>query len=135
KANRQTVEKQMQTFFLADATETFHEMLKNDGGNPDEIPMGSYFLQRYLEMHLSRDLPAQNGLSNSSNPDYSYILSGIALFVLLIGCINFVNLTIAGSVRRAKEVGIRKAVGGERKQLIMQFLGESFFLCTVSFGF
>ena len=64
---------------------------------------------------------------------YSYILSGIALFVLLIACINFVNLTIARSVRRAKEVGIRKVIGGERKQLIMQFLGESFFLCTVAF--
>ncbi|MFC0775471.1 ABC transporter permease [Terrimonas alba] len=133
KANRQTVEKQMQTFYLADATQTFHEMLKNDGGDPNVISMGTYFLQPYLDMHLSPDLPARNGLSNSGNPMYSYILSGIALFVLLIACINFVNLTIARSVRRAKEVGIRKVVGGERKQLIMQFIGESFFLCTIAF--
>ena len=133
KANRQTVEKQMQTFYLADATQTFHEMLKNDGGDPNVVSMGSYFLQPYLDMHLSPDLPARNGLSNSGNPVYSYILSGIALFVLLIACINFVNLTIARSVRRAKEVGIRKVVGGERKQLIMQFIGESFFLCTFAF--
>jgi putative ABC transport system permease protein len=133
KTNLQKVEKQMQSFYLADATETFHEMLKIDGADPGNVSMGTYFLQPYLDMHLNPDLPATKGLSNSSNPMYSYILSGIALFVLLIACINFVNLTIARSVRRAKEVGIRKVVGAERKQLIMQFLGESFFLCTTAF--
>ena len=134
KANPQTVEKQMQSFYLADAKQTFEEMIRIDGGSPD-VSMGTYFLQPYLDMHLNPGLPAANGLSNSSNPMYSYILSGIALFVLLIACINFVNLTIARSVRRAKEVGIRKVVGGERKQLIMQFLSESFFLCTIAFVF
>ena len=64
---------------------------------------------------------------------YSYILSGIALFILLIACINFVNLTVARSLKRAKEIGIRKVVGGDRKQLIIQFLGESFVLCIVAF--
>ena len=86
-------------------------------------------------MHLDKDWPAQNGLTEASNPMYSYILSGIALFILLIACINFVNLTIARSVKRAKEIGIRKVVGGERKQLIIQFLGESFFLCFIAFVF
>ncbi|MCB0433089.1 MAG: FtsX-like permease family protein, partial [Mangrovimonas sp.] len=85
-------------------------------------------------MHLNKELPAQNGLSDASNPMYSYILSGIALFVLLIACINFVNLTVARSVRRSKEIGIRKVVGGERKQLIVQFLGESFLLCFFAFA-
>lgn len=135
KANRQTVEKQMQAFYLADATQTLHEMLKNDGGDPAAFAMGTYYLQPYAGMHLSTDLPARNGLSNTGNPLYSYILSGIALFVLLIACINFVNLTIARSVRRAREVGIRKAAGGGRKQLIIQFLGESFLLCTIAFVF
>ena len=51
-ANLQTVEKQMQSFYVADAKQTFYEMLKNDGGNPDDIPMGTYFLQPYLDMHL-----------------------------------------------------------------------------------
>ena len=74
-------------------------------------------------------------LSDASNPMYSYILSGIALFILLIACINFVNLTVARSVKRAKEIGIRKVVGGDRKQLIMQFLGESFVLCFIAFLF
>src|SRR5689334_17874736 len=125
----------MKRFYVADVKSTFEQMLKMDGGNPDDIPIGTYFLQPYVDMHLDPDLPATTGANNSSNPMYSYILSGIALFVLLIACINFVNLTIARSVRRAKEVGIRKVVGGERKQLIMQFLGESFFLCTIAFVF
>jgi putative ABC transport system permease protein len=90
-------------------------------------------LQPYAAMHMSTELPPQNGLSDASNPMYSYILSGIALFILLIACINFVNLTVARSVKRAKEIGIRKVIGGERKQLIFQFLGESFFLCSIAF--
>lgn len=133
--DRRAVEKQMQKFYVADAKPTFYEMLKNDGGNADDIPMGTYFLQPYLDMHLNTGLPANNGLTNASNPMYSYLLSGIALFVLLIACINFVNLTIARSVKRAKEIGIRKVMGSDRKQLMVQFLGESFFLCTVAFVF
>ena len=93
----------------------------------------SFILQPFTDMHLSTELPAQNGLSDASNPMYSYILSGIALFILLIACINFINLTIARSVKRAKEIGVRKVVGGDRKQLIMQFLGESFLLCFIAF--
>jgi len=57
------------------------------------------------------------------------------LFILLSACINFVNRAVARSVKRAKEIGIRKVVGGDRKQLIMQFLGESFLLCFIAFVF
>jgi len=132
-ATQQTVENQMQRFYVADAKQTFYEMLKNDGGNPDDIPMGTYFLQPYLEMHLNPRASASDGLTKPSNPMYSYLLSGIALFVLLIACINFVNLTIGRSLKRAKEIGIRKVIGGDRRQLMFQFLGESFLLCTVAF--
>jgi len=132
-ANIQTIEKQMQSFYVQDAGATFKEMIARFGGGQD-VSMGSYHLQSYTDMHMNTELPAQNGLVNASNPIYSYILSGIALFVLLIACINFVNLTVARSVKRAKEIGIRKVVGSNRKQLIFQFLGESFLLCFIAFS-
>jgi putative ABC transport system permease protein len=146
KANLQTVEKQMQNFYVADAKQAFDAIAKKNGIRNDG-KMSTYFLQPYLTMHLSTELPVNNnfmhlskaevrvnnGLTNAGNPIYSYILSGIALFVLLIACINFVNLTVARSIKRAKEIGIRKVIGGGRKQLIIQFLGESFFLSTIAF--
>lgn len=128
----QSVEKQMQNFYLRDAAKTFKEMIAKYGGGPD-VTMGSYHLQPFTDMHMNTELPAQNGLVNASNPTYSYILSGIALFILLIACINFVNLTVARSLKRAKEIGIRKVIGGDRKQLIIQFLGESFLLSFIAF--
>lgn len=127
-----TVQNQMQRFYEKDAGKTYKQMQEKYGNIGS---MGKYFLQPYTEMHMSTELPAQNGLSNASNPLYSYILSGIALFVLLIACINFINLTVARSVKRAKEIGIRKVIGGDRKQLIIQFLGESFLLCIIAFLF
>ncbi len=129
-ANVATVNKQMHNFYLKDATKTFNSMQEKYGGNGT---IGTYYLQPYTDMHMNTELPATNGLSNASNPMYSYILSGIALFVLLIACINFINLTVARSVKRSKEIGIRKVIGGNRKQLITQFLGESFLLCTIAF--
>jgi putative ABC transport system permease protein len=90
-------------------------------------------LQPFTDTHLSQEFKAEHGLANGSNPMYSYILSGIAVFILAIACINFVNLTVAQSVKRAKEIGIRKVVGSGRQQLIGQFLGESFLICFISF--
>ena len=132
KAQIPSVEKSMQQYYVKDASEVFSEMKKKFGLDPD-MKMGTYNLQAFTDIHMSTDLPANNGLQNGSNPIYSYILSGIALFVLLIACINFVNLTVARSVKRAKEIGIRKVVGSSRKQLIFQFLGESFLLCFIAF--
>jgi len=131
-ANVQTVESKMQKFYAADSKDAIRSLTAKFG--PEVMNWKSeYLLQPFLDMHMSTELPSQNGLSDASNPMYSYILSGIALFVLLIACINFVNLTVARSVKRAKEIGIRKVVGGDRKQLIVQFLGESFLLCIIAF--
>jgi putative ABC transport system permease protein len=129
-ANMQTVVSKMQKFYAEDSKDAVKSLTEKYG------PLdwnNTYFLQPFLDMHMNTELPAENGLSDASNPMYSYILSGIALFVLLIACINFVNLTVARSVKRAKEIGIRKVVGGDRKQLIIQFLGESFLLCIIAF--
>lgn len=92
-----------------------------------------HHLQPFKDIHLSQDYKVEAGLTYGSNSIYSYILSGIAVFILIIACINFINLTIARSAKRAKEIGIRKVVGGARRQLIIQFLSESFLLCLISF--
>lgn len=89
-----------------------------------------YGLEPLADMHLNTEIEY---IPEASDPMYSYILSGIALFILLIACINFINLTVAKSLKRGKEIGIRKVVGGGRKQLIIQFMGESFVLCLIAF--
>ena len=73
----------------------------------------------------------------SSNPPitYVYIFSLVAFFILLIACVNFMNLSTARSANRAKEVGIRKVMGSERKRLILQFISESVFLAMLSLMF
>ena len=66
------------------------------------------------------------------NPKTIWILLSIAAGVLLIACINFTTLAIGRSARRAKEVGVRKVIGGERKQLVIQFLSEAILLSILS---
>ena len=128
-ADVKAVEAKMKKVYETDASETIKMVAEKFGFH---FTM-RYRLQAFTDMHLSKEYKAENGLTNASNPVFSYILSGIALFILLIACINFVNLTVARSVKRAKEIGIRKVIGGDRKQLIIQFLGESFILCFIAF--
>ncbi len=75
----------------------------------------------------------RNSDSKTGNISNVYIFSVIAVFILLIACINFINLTTARSSERAKEVGIRKVVGAAKTQLARQFIGESVLLCLISF--
>ena len=82
-----------------------------------------YSLIPLTKIHLYSDYSFE--LSPSGNIQYVYIFSAVALFILLLACINFMNLSTAHSARRAKEVGIRKVLGTERKTLIIQFLVES----------
>jgi putative ABC transport system permease protein len=74
----------------------------------------------------------QNEIAANGNITYLYILGSIGIFILLIACINFMNLSTARSEKRAKEVGVRKVLGAEKKSLIWQFLGESFLMCILS---
>src|SRR5450432_3828913 len=82
-----------------------------------------YSLIPLTKIHLHSDRSFE--LSPSGNIQYVYIFGAVALFILLIACINFMNLTTARSAGRAKEVGIRKVLGTERRFLIFQFLTES----------
>ena len=74
-----------------------------------------------------------NGKESGGMIDYVNMFTIIAMFVLIIACINFMNLATARSERRAREVGIRKSVGSRRHELILQFMGESLFLSVLAF--
>jgi len=82
-----------------------------------------FTLQPLLDIHLHSDTSTE--FEPGGNATYVYIFAGVALFILLVACINFVNLSTAGASRRAKEVGIRKVAGSGRFQLVRQFLAES----------
>jgi putative ABC transport system permease protein len=105
-------------------TERVPDMLKDWGVNAKVVftPM--------TKLYLHTD--AGNGIGPVGSIDRVYLVSGIAAFVLLLACINFINLTTARSVYRAKEVGLRKVVGSSRFGLVRQFLSESFVLTSFS---
>ena len=89
------------------------------------------FFQPLAQVHLySADFVYDNAIRG--NATYVKALTIIALFVLVIACFNFINLATARSLRRAKEIGVRKVVGAERKQLIQQFLIETILLALLS---
>ncbi|HEV9037831.1 MAG TPA: ABC transporter permease [Puia sp.] len=76
----------------------------------------------------------KNGVNTGGRIEYVWMFGIIGVFVLLLACINFMNLSTARSERRAREVGIRKAIGGLRSQLIYQFFSESMLLTLLAFG-
>jgi putative ABC transport system permease protein len=87
-------------------------------------------LQPLTTIHLDTSYPA--GIAPVSDQKYSVILAAIAILILFVACINFVTLSIGRSIKRAKEVGIRKVVGAARKQLVMQFIGEAIIVTLIS---
>jgi putative ABC transport system permease protein len=104
--------------------------LKKRGAKPDE--RGDLFalrLQKLADIHFDREIGGGAGAPIA----LVYALAGIAFFILLIACINFINLTVARSFTRAKEVGVRKSLGAFKNQLFVQIWGEAAIICFVGF--
>lgn len=92
-----------------------------------------YFLQPLTDIHLKSDMALEMG--RNSDISYSFYYSGIAIVILLIASINFMNLSTARSVNRSREVGMRKVVGARKSQLIFQFIGEAVLMAFIALIF
>jgi ABC-type antimicrobial peptide transport system permease subunit len=92
-----------------------------------------FFLHPLLRWRLHGQF--ENGKESGGQHEYVTLFSVVAMLILIIACINFMNLATARSERRAKEVGIRKSLGSRRGQLIAQFYGESLVIAVISFLF
>lgn len=90
------------------------------------------FLHPLLDWRLHSNF--ENGKASGGMIEYVQLFTAIAIFVLVIACINFMNLSTARSERRAREVGIRKSVGSRRREIVMQFIGESLFISFIAFA-
>jgi putative ABC transport system permease protein len=88
------------------------------------------FLQPVKDIYLTSDYGYEIG--TNGNLKYLYIFGSIGFFILLIACINFMNLSTAKSEKRAKEVGVRKVIGAQKAELVRQFLGESILMSFLS---
>lgn len=95
-----------------------------------------FALQPLKDIHLNSNTTTE--FEPGGNATYVYIFGGVAIFMLIVACINFINLSTAGASKRAKEVGIRKVAGSGKFQLISQFLSESillaFFALLIAFA-
>lgn len=90
------------------------------------------YLQPLLDIHLNSNASVASELEQGGNKKYIYIFSAVAIFMLLIACVNFMNLSTATAMNRAKEVGIRKVLGSKKKQLVYQFLAEAFVVTIIA---
>jgi len=114
-------------------TQQLNELFKRDSPitTPHSSNQQSFYLQPLADLHFNANY-GTFGNFRVADKTTLYELLAIALFLLLLGCINFVNLTTAQSTNRAKEIGIRKTMGSRRGQLIIQFLTETLLITLVA---
>ncbi len=93
-----------------------------------------FTLQPLTDIHLHSDSNPLTELEPGGDIRYVYIFGAIALFMLIVACINFMNLSTATAARRAREVGVRKVLGSMKWELVRQFLPESTFLSPDRFA-
>jgi putative ABC transport system permease protein len=103
---------------------------ENDTTGVMEDYDASLIFQPITDIHLNGH--AEKEIEANSNKKYIYIFISIALFVLIIACINYMNLATARSARRAREVGLRKVLGAMKSSIFNQFMMESFLLCLIA---
>jgi putative ABC transport system permease protein len=103
---------------------------RNHEGGFSKTETFEYNLQPLKDLHF--DKRYDNFDQRLASKTILYSLLGVAGFLLLLGCINFINLTTAQSAQRAKEIGVRKTIGGTRRQLVGQFLTETFILTLIA---
>jgi putative ABC transport system permease protein len=105
-------------------------LAKNEKKEAGDKTTQNFLLQPLQDIHFNADFG--NFDNRTAHKPTLYGLIAVAIFLLLLGCINFINLTTAQASQRAKEIGIRKTMGSSRKQLVFQFLSETFFLALLS---
>ncbi|MEO5563082.1 MAG: ABC transporter permease [Chitinophagaceae bacterium] len=105
---------------------------KYGADNLKELGMKKHlYLQKVTDIHL-HSKGINNQISKTSNIQFLYLLLTIGFFIQLIACINFINLTTARSMRRAREIGVRKVIGAAKSSLIAQFLSESVLIAFIA---
>jgi putative ABC transport system permease protein len=130
-ANLAKVESRLQPFFVKHAEPELQAVLHSSFKQLEQS--GDYVRVNLIplkDIHLHSNRVAELGANG--NIEFVYIFSAIAAFILLIACVNFMNLSTARSSNRAKEVGVRKVLGSARKQLVIQFLIESVMVTLVA---
>lgn len=110
----------------------FGDKLKMEVHEHNENSNVALFIQPYGEVYLNGDF--ENGIQSGGRIEYVRIFFIVAIFVLVIACINFMNLATAQATKRAKEVGLRKVIGAVPIQLFRQFMGESFLTVFIAAG-
>jgi len=114
------------------------KQLATEHRDEDDIKYGDeriFKLQPLVDLHFNENYELYNWSAGRASKPLLKNLVFVAIFLLLLGCINFINLNTAQAAQRAKEIGIRKTLGSSRKQLIGQFLGETFVLVLISAAF